>query len=81
MSAAFDVSRVVATACAADPSLTPALAEQLATEAWAEISAGAADAPEVSRRLLAAHEHVSPSETNAVATAAIGFCESAGLLP
>ena len=80
MTASFDPVRVSATACASDPSLSPELAEQLAGEAWAHLQEiGALDAPEVARRLLAAHEGVGASECNAVATAAVGFCEDAGL--
>lgn len=81
MSAAFDMSRVVATACASDPSLLPEVAEELAAEAWVQVTAGVRDAPELSRRLMDARDSISPSQTNAVATAVVAFCESEGLLP
>lgn len=78
----FDVAWVSATACAADPSLDPELAEGLARQAWDHLVAiGALDGPELSRRLLSDHDRVGASETNAVATAAVAFCESADLQP
>jgi hypothetical protein len=78
----FDAAWVSATACATDPGLDPAVAVSLAQEAWEHLVAiGDLDAPELSRRLLGAHEGIGASETNAVATAAVAFCESADLLP
>ena len=78
----FDTTWVVATACASDPGLDPALAEELAGQAWAHlVSIGDLDAPGLSRRLLDGREDLGASEANAVATAAVAYCESVGLLP
>jgi hypothetical protein len=79
---AFDVEAVARAAMSKDPGLDSGLALRMAREAG-EILAGepALDAPELSRRLLAASPETGATPANCVATAAIGHRASAGLPP
>ena len=72
------VAVVAAAACRQDPGLPPETASMLARTALGLLDEVGPDAPEIARRLLAAHEGVGASPANAVATAA---ARSAGAGP
>ncbi len=76
--APYDVARVVADARAADPGLPAETARLLAQEAEAYLRDGAADAPDLARRLLAAHPESGATAANMVARAA---CLAYGVEP
>lgn len=76
----YDAEQVASLAMQADPSVTQDDAVLLAVEAWRHLSEiGEPDAPEVARRLLAAHDHVAATTVNHIAHAAVEFCEQHGV--
>jgi hypothetical protein len=75
---AYDVARVVADARTADPGLPVETAQLLAAEAGEHLAGGAADAPELARRLFADHPESGATAANVVARAA---CLAAGVAP
>lgn len=68
----YDPAAVVAAARAADPGLTPETAEQLAGDAARHLQEGAADAPDLARRLLDEHPEHGASAAAVVARAVFG---------
>lgn len=74
----YDVDRVAAAARAADPGLPRGNARVLAEEAVDHLREGAEDAPDLARRLLAAHPEWGATAANVVARAA---CLASGVAP
>ena len=74
----YDADWVAATARQKDPGLPEETARLLAQEAGTHLRAGAADAPDLARRLLAAHPESGATAANMVARAA---CLAAGVEP
>ncbi len=65
-----------------DPGLPAETAALLAGQAWTRLrEIGELDAPALARALLAAHPDVGATPCNAVATAAVAYCETHGLAP
>ncbi len=78
----YDADWVAATALQQDPGLPPETASLLAGRCWALLrAAGRLDAAELSRGLMADNPDVGATATNAVATAAVAFCEAYGVTP
>ena len=78
----FDADWVAAAARQSDPGLPAETASLLAGQAWAHLrEIGELDAPALARALLAANPDVGATPCNAVATAAVAFCESYGVTP
>ena len=78
----FDADWVAAAARQQDPGLPPETAALLAGQAWQHLrEIGELDAPALARALLAANPDVGATPCNAVATAAIAFCESYDVTP
>jgi hypothetical protein len=74
----YDVAEVAAAARAADPGLPDGNARVLAEEAARYLRDGAEDAPDLARRLLAAHPEWGATAANVVARAA---CLASGVAP
>ena len=73
----YDADWVAATARSKDPGLPEGMARELATSAWDHLrTVGELDAPEVARRLMAAHPSVGATPANVVARSAVEFCEA-----
>lgn len=68
----YDPAAVVAAARSADPGLPAETAELMAAEAAQHLRQGAADAPELARRLLADHPEAGASAASVVARAVFG---------
>ncbi len=78
----FDADWVAAAARQQDPGLPPETASLLSGQAWALLrEIGELDAPELSRRLLAANLDLGATACNAVATASVAFCRTYGVAP
>lgn len=78
----FDPDWVASAARQQDPGLPPETADLLAGQAWARLhEIGELDAPALARSLLAANPGVGATPCNAVATAAVAFCQTYGLTP
>ncbi len=76
----FDADRVASSALQQDPGLPPETARLLSGQCWAALrKAGRLDAGELSRRLMADNPDLGATATNAVATAAVAFCEAQGV--
>lgn len=79
-SGTYDADWVAAAARAHDPGLEEGLARQLAAEAWVHLrEMRVLDAPQVARRLLAAHPHTGATPAAVVAKAAVDFCLAYGV--
>jgi len=78
--AGYDADQVAAAARQQDPGLPPETAAMLAGQAWPLLQElGELDAPALARSLMTAGG-VGATPANVVATAAIAFCETRGLL-
>jgi hypothetical protein len=78
----YDPDWVAAAARQADPGLPEDEAERLAREAWQHLrEAGADDAPEIARRLMAGPNATGATPANLVAKAAVDFCTERGIDP
>lgn len=78
----YDPDWVASAAQTADPGLPPDEAARLAREAWQHLrEAGAEDAPEIARRLMAGPNATGATPANVVAKAAVDFCRQRGIDP
>ena len=68
----YDPAAVAAAARVADPGLPAETADLLAAEAAGHLLAGASDAPDLARRLLAEHPEAGASAAAVVARAVFG---------
>lgn len=79
---AYDPDQVAAEARQHDPGLPAETASLLAARAWPLLrELGELDAPALARSLLADHPEVGATPANVVASAAVSFCQDAGLRP
>lgn len=82
----YDADWVASAALQQDPGLPPETARMLAGQCWSLIratppTADRPDAAVLSRQLMADNPDVGATATNAVATAAVAFCETYGVTP
>ena len=78
----YDPDLVASAARSADPGLPPDEAARLAREAWQHLrEAGAEDAPEIARRLMAGPNATGATPANVIAKAAVDFCRRHGIDP
>ena len=67
----YDAKAVAAAARAADPGLPPSIAGELAAEAEPHVLEVGNDAPEIARRLFAAHRDLGATPCTVIARAAV----------
>lgn len=78
----YDPDWVANAARQADPGLPEDEAARLAREAWQHLrEAGADDAAEIARRLMAGPNATGATPSNVIAKAAVDFCNERGIDP